>query len=140
MKRTKRSKLSKRKDDVSSAYWKKRADKAWSEAVRLNGHCVIGGPCSGQLEAHHLIPRSNLAHRHDLMNGVPLCSLHHQFSNKLSAHGAPLAFEAWLRDNLSERRAWVSLHHNDILTDKPDYKARYEQLQSVIKARKAAVQ
>jgi len=82
------------------------------------------------MEAHHLISRANKATRHDPRNGVKLCSKHHKFDNKLSAHGAPLAFAEWLQEHYPERWEWCC--ENKYKIEKPDYKQAYEDLQQIL--------
>jgi len=129
----KRSQLQKRKDKVSSPYWRKKAMAAWSKLVRLSfcNKCAICGesPC----EAHHIIPRSRHANEQNPMNGIALCASHHKWSNVLSAHGAPMAFAEWLQKNRPEQWEWICEHKFDIC-QKPDYKLRYEQLATMLEA------
>lgn len=123
------SNLAKRKQNVSSGYWLKKADAAWGEAVhRRESRCLIGEGCSGPLEAHHLISRSVRATRHDPANGICLCSLHHKWSPRLSPHGGPAGFFAWLQEYRPELWEYVRQHRHDISSGKHDYKAAFEAL------------
>lgn len=128
----KKSNLQKKKADPKSSYWRKKADSLWGELIHsLYSMCDVGrtgeGPsCSGNLEAHHLISRGNRATRHNVINGILLCSSHHKFSNKLSAHGAPLAFSEWLQTYRSRQWGWCS--ENKFKIGEYDYKQAYEDL------------
>ena len=69
----------------------------WSRIIRTrdNWACVIcGNPYKPN--AHHIIPREVKEYKFDLDNGVTLCTKHHKFCRKISAHNAPLAFFMWL--------------------------------------------
>jgi hypothetical protein len=132
-KKPRKSNLQRRKDKVGSPYWKKKADSVWSMLIRSVGRCAVCGEAGN--DAHHLIGRGRLATRHSLANGLCLCHAHHKWSNTLSAHGAPLAFAEWLQKNHPERWDWVCEHKNDIC-QKPDYKARYEELQGILDAKR----
>lgn len=124
---TKKSKLQKNKDNVKSKYWKTKADHLWGKVIhKMYPDCAVGGKCSGNLEAHHLISRANTATRHSIENGIILCSTHHKWCPKLSAHGAPLAFAEWLQINRPEQWEWAKENKHAIA--KPDYKQAYENL------------
>jgi hypothetical protein len=125
----KKSKLQKKKDDPRSKYWKARADKLWGMVIHeIYGECAIGENCAGNLEAHHLITRSNVGTRHSIENGILLCSKHHKYCTKISAHMAPLSFSEWLQQNKPETWQWCS--ENKRVISKPDYKQAYENLLS----------
>lgn len=120
----KKSKLQKNKDNPRSKYWKTKADDLWGAVIHdIYKTCIIGEDCTGRVEAHHLISRANTATRHSIENGVGLCSLHHVFSNRLSAHGAPLAFSEWLQEEHPDKWEWCS--ENKFKVAKPDYEAAY---------------
>ena len=126
----KKSKLARGKENPRSNYWRTKADTLWSEIIRSAGVCMINnGDCKGRLDPHHLINRSVGTMRHNLCVGVCLCSFHHVFSPRLSAHGAPLAFADWLQRNEPERWQFCQEHKYD--TSKPDYKAAYEFLNQI---------
>ena len=80
----------------------------WRKSVlNLNGHyCVAGIKCSGRLEAHHIIYRSQGGKEH-AENGIPLCSEHHA-----AVHARTLLVDwRWLSkaslDYLADR-GWVA--------------------------------
>lgn len=127
-KRKPKSDLQKRKDNPRSKLWKNKADKLWGKVIHAKFQCcaVANGDCRGNLEAHHLITRSNVMTRHSIDNGILLCSTHHKYSQWLSAHKAPLAFAEWLMLARPSQAKWCS--DNKYKTGKPDYKAAYENL------------
>ena len=131
--RKKKSKLQKKKDNPRSKYWENKADEVWGELVHtLYNHCLINEDCAGNLEAHHLISRANKMTRHKIENAVLLCSKHHKFCNKLSAHGAPLAFSEFLQEKHLHIWEWCSEHKYE--TGKPDYQAAYQELKQKLEA------
>jgi len=68
-------------------------DTLWSKAARkyYKGKCEICG-IKRELNAHHIIGRSNMAVRWDIENCSLVCSTHHIISSKLSAHKTILDF------------------------------------------------
>ena len=103
----KKSNLQKKKDNPRSKYWKTRADALWGKVIHeIYPRCAIDDDCAGNIEAHHLISRANTATRHAIENGIGLCSKHHKFCNRLSAHGAPLAFAEWIQKNMPKSWEW----------------------------------
>ncbi|MCK9370492.1 HNH endonuclease [Candidatus Dojkabacteria bacterium] len=99
------------KSKTTKAYLKKqerkelkRLDKEWAIAVkeRDGKKCVICGRTE-YLNSHHLIPREDHKLRHVIANGICLCSLHHRFSNIISAHKNPFMFLEWFQINRKEQ-------------------------------------
>lgn len=122
-----KSALQKRKDNPRSGYWKKKADKLWGAVIHeIYRSCAIGEDCSGPVEAHHLISRANVATRHNIENGIGLCSKHHKFDKRLSAHGAPMAFAEWIQKKHPETWEWCSENKHKIA--KPDYREAVDEL------------
>ena len=122
------SKLAKAKANPCSRYWRNKADKRWSERVREVGKCLVCGTTE-KLQAHHLISRQILPLRHEWMNGLCLCPLHHKWCRKASPHRGPgpiflyyLPVEqaGWILDQLER---W-----EDMLKEPVDFKKRYEAL------------
>jgi len=106
----KKSKLQKRKDNCKSKLWLRKADILWSNCIHLKHEhtCAVGnGDCKGNLEAHHLITRNHRNTRHEITNGILLCSLHHLYSTELSPHGGPVGFGIWMEENRPEQWDWV---------------------------------
>ena len=122
----KKSALQKKKENPNSTYWKKKADIEWGRIIHEANCCLVGGNCSGNFEAHHLISRGNTLTRHDPKNGVLLCSLHHKWSKDCSPHMAPIQFTEFLRANCPEKIEYVM--ENRYKTGKPDYKEAFERL------------
>ena len=110
-KRKKKSRRAKRRGNPNSPLWRRKADRAWSEAVyaEWDGRCAVCGE-SAHLNAHHLIPRGRRATRHDTKNGILLCVSHHLYDRTCSAHGGPLGFANWLQTNHPEVWTWVQIH------------------------------
>jgi len=122
-----KSKLQKKKDNPRSKYWKTKADALWGKVIHeIYQSCAVDKDCAGNIEAHHLISRANTATRHSIENGIGLCSKHHKFSNKLSAHGAPLAFSEWLQVDMPDTWEWCA--ENKYKISKPDYMAAHNAL------------
>ncbi len=97
-KRKRKSALAKARENPASAYWRRRADKAWSLAVRARAGnaCEICG-AKENIQAHHLLDRSYSPTRHELRNGIALCALHHKYSRFQSAHRGGLLFHSWFK-------------------------------------------
>ena len=72
----------------------KQCDNLWSSMIkqRAEGKCEMCGS-DNYLSAHHIVPRTNYALRHDLMNGVALCRRHHLYF----AHKDALEFIQWVK-------------------------------------------
>jgi hypothetical protein len=104
----KKSKLQKKKDDINSSLWRRKADKLWKELVSNNyaGRCAICGSADWT-QSHHLIPREMRSHRHVIKNGMLLCATHHRFSFELSPHKAPIAFIKWMTTHHKETWDWL---------------------------------
>ena len=126
----KKTALEKQIEDVGSKFWKKQADRAWSDLIHTwyISCAICDHTCSGPLNAHHVINKAKLATRHDPKCGCLLCRGHHIFSVDLSAHVASLAFAEWLQINRPRQWAWASEHKNDPNPEKPDYKAAMDRL------------
>ncbi len=130
IKRVKKSKLQKKRDDCHSRYWRNKCD-------GLITRMFSGKPCivCGSTEytaGHHLIGRANKMFRHDPNNLVPLCPLHHKWDSTLSAHAAPAAFAVWLSQNLPGTWAWLVQNSGKKSEGVPDYKQRFIGLGGVI--------
>lgn len=82
----------------------KEQDKEFGKAVkeRDGWKCVICGD-TNKPNCHHILPRENRTLRHDLMNGITLCILHHKFSLKISPHKNAFEFFCWLEKNRLEQ-------------------------------------
>lgn len=96
--KTKAKKKYKRKSKYAIA--KSTVDRKWSEVIRKEAgyKCEYCGAIDN-LNAHHIISRSNHAVRWNLDNGVCLCPLHHMFSNTMSAHKNPMEFALWIHNH-----------------------------------------
>lgn len=130
-KKKKKTNLQKKKDKVNSKYWRNKADEYWKEYIHKRGECAVNNKdCKGNLEAHHLISRSQAVTRHKPVNGILLCSNHHKFSVKCSPHKGPVGFSIWLKENKPARYNFVET--NRYLTgEKVDYKAACERFERI---------
>jgi len=128
-KHKKKSKLQKHKDDPNSVYWRRKADRLWSERVRERdgGKCVICGE-SKNVQTHHLIDRSVKHLRHRLENGVTLCPRCHKFDRRISAHRGAIPFSERLRDERPEQFKWVMDHYLFLDDAEWDYRGAYWKL------------
>jgi len=126
-----KSALQKRKDNPRSGYWKKKADAAWGEYMHKRfDSCAICRKKTN-LEAHHLISRSNVLTRHLPINGIILCSNHHKFDVQISAHKGPIGFSNWMIDNRKEQVDFVT--QNRFKTgEKAHYEASFIYLTELI--------
>ena len=108
MKQKKKSLLQKKIEDENSKLWRNKADKLWKLIVHLeyNNKCAICGSIE-YVQAHHLIPREMLSHRHIIQNGVILCCSHHKYSFEISPHKAPVAFFKWLIEHDENKWKWL---------------------------------
>ena len=130
-KKGEKSGLQKRKDNVNSLYWKRKAMAVWSAIMHTKfDTCLVGVGCQGRLEAHHLLSRAKVMTRNDINNGVLLCSLHHKFSTEISPHTAPIQFTEFLRENYPDKIEYVM--ENMHKTGKPNYLADYEKLTEIM--------
>lgn len=63
-------------------------DKLWSRTIRLgfvqcllqNSDPIKFGGCSGGCQAHHVIRRGETPTRHEVNNGLKLCTIHHMMA------------------------------------------------------------
>lgn len=120
--------LKQKKANCRSKYWQSKADSLWGAVIHeIYPSCPVNNDCAGNMEAHHLISRSNKITRHSIENGICLCSKHHKFDHKLSAHKAPLAFSEWLMKKHPISWEWCSENKHNI--QKPDYEEAFKDLQ-----------
>ena len=129
MKRKKTSKLAKGKADVTSRYWRTKADRAWAVLVkqRAHGKCEVCRT-NQNLQSHHLFDRSRKDMRHELRNGICLCAKHHKWNREISAHRGSVAFYSWF---VREHREWWAWLLSNLYAPKDyeiDYKAAFERL------------
>ena len=129
-----KSKLAKRKANPNSTYWKRKADEAWANEIKKVGKCEICGRTTGN-NAHHIIARIRLRFRHDLSNGVCLCSYCHTFDPAISPHIDSFSAEnfiRWLKGCRPGQYQWFEENKHD--KRKPDwtYKDKYEELKGKI--------
>lgn len=101
----------------SASYYKRKADKLFSEIVRARGRCEKCGG-NGVLQCAHIIPRTNLTLRWDFENALCLdmkCHIWWQHKN-------PLEFTTWFKEKYPERYIYLMRRRNDyIKRTKHDY-------------------
>ena len=87
------------KKQSSKGYIETKQDATWAKFIKSNAgnRCEYCGK-RDNLNAHHIFSRSNKAVRHNLDNGVSLCTSHHVFNSKFSAHLAPTEFIEWIKE------------------------------------------
>ncbi len=115
------------KDNPNSRYWKTKADDAWRAEIRAVGSCEICGHKTG-LNAHHLIGRTNLLFRHDLSNGVCLCSGCHLFKDH-SPHRDLIStdnFILWLKAERPGQWQWYKENKDNKRLRELTYRDSYE--------------
>jgi hypothetical protein len=97
---------------------RKKCDRLWSKAVRNDwaGRCAVCGKKA--TEAHHLVPRQHYATRHDLLNGVALCTYCHIWNKKTAPHQNASAWEKWLKDHHYARYVWCQDNDRPIFQGK----------------------
>ena len=113
----------------NNKYWKKKADVLWSMLINSQGGCAICGNINTQ--AHHILTRGSYPkYRHDLRNGIPLCFQHHMAQKRglISAHGSPLDFMDWLKENRYSQWKWVQEARRDNGKRRITWKESYENL------------
>lgn len=94
-------------------------DKEWSKAIKeRDGYkCVICGSTL-KLNSHHLIARENHICKFDINNGITLCTKHHFFCRKISAHNNPIGFFIWLELNRPEQYQYCIWKMQEIINDR----------------------
>jgi predicted restriction endonuclease len=80
---------------------------------RAGYRCEICGKSNCKLDPHHIITRKNLTTKWDLHNGVCLCCGCHTLKGRLSAHGDPLFFTAWLLEHRPEDYEYLRVKKNE---------------------------
>ena len=120
----------------NQTYWRKKADKEWARIIKQVGHCEICGSTK-RLTAHHLIAKGGTGagkFRHDISNGICLCSYHHTMGKDISAHGGMNAVEAfieWLKANRNGQWQWYEENKKNKIFVQTDYEAEYYKLKEI---------
>ena len=114
----------------NSRTWKKKSDDLWSKVVKSGGRCEICNS-GGKLDAHHIITRTRLRYRHDLSNGICLCSRCHRFDPDISPHVDSFGAEnflAALKSMCPDKYKWYQDHKHDKRQKEETYKEAYARL------------
>ena len=87
------------KKQSSKGYLEAKQDTVWANFIKDNAgrKCEYCGKTEN-LNAHHIFSRSNKQVRHDLDNGISLCSGHHVLLSTFSAHKTPAEFIEWIKE------------------------------------------
>ena len=123
--------LAKRKANPNSKYWKGKADDEWSREIKAVGRCEYCGSTTNQLNSHHIISRTRLRFRHDLSNGVCLCSRCHAFDPAISPHADSYGAENfldWLANERWGQWIWYEQNKHDKRQPEWTYRDKYEEL------------
>ena len=132
-----------RKQKSKPKNWKLKADNLWSLIIRKHyqrceicdrpGKKTKSGFKIGGLIAHHLISRGILLWRHNLRNGVCLCTYCHLFHKTCSPHGGTITamrgFMKWMEENKPKQWAWFEEHELEHRTPKYTYEETAKYLQ-----------
>ena len=128
----------------NSKTWKKRADDEWKRQILCNAfgqkmHCEVCAQRGAanhehQVHIHHLISRTNLRYRHDLMNGIRLCATHHNIGGwmiDICAEGdlnQVTNFETWLCAHKYKQWQWWMKAKEDKRQKTWSYQEAFERL------------
>jgi len=113
----------------SPKWWRNKCDDLWKLIVKRDRKCERCGRTDRQLHAHHLMTRAKIFFRHNLNNGICLCSRCHTFDVDISAHEAPWAFETWMMNHREDQyKWWVENRYKVIKGRKIDYEQVYDML------------
>jgi len=124
----------------NSKYWRNKADLMWSNVIRQVGECEmcrrrgIKGEKQGwtNLYAHHLIEKSyGRKYRHDLSNGICLCTPCHKWDRDKAPHQNKNGFKEWMKENRPGQYEWWMRNEEDKKTLPVNYQANYEILKQM---------
>jgi hypothetical protein len=104
-------------------------DKKWSKKAREEKPYCEYCKATEFLNAHHYKGRSCKATRLMLENAVILCSKHHVFSSKFSAHKTPEKFKRWFKKEFPERRKQIIIKAQSMMSERAaiqEWKDLYE--------------
>ncbi len=119
---------SKKRKPTKRKKMEERCDNLWADLIKKawGGGCAVCGK-SYQLNAHHIITRSNKQLRWDIKNGIALCPQHHTLSSRLSAHKTPDDFIAWFQKNYAATYDYLQSRKQE-KPKKQDMDSMYEEL------------
>lgn len=130
MKKIKKSKLQKNKENPYSRYWRNKALHRWSSIVReRDGGCVICG-AKTTADAHHLLPKEYFAQFATCIeNGVSLCKKCHKYSATAS-HRNSFYFVEKIKQNRKNQFDWVMsrIYNKSIKMSENNWQKAYEKL------------
>jgi 5-methylcytosine-specific restriction endonuclease McrA len=117
----------------------KKADALWSKCVVLiwAGECACCPTTTRRMNGHHGIPRSHMAHRYRLDNGMCLCVSCHTLGDGVTPHKTPLLWSDWMKENYPKRAERIRAHSRDMLPRPGNtvewYQEQIERLRAVLK-------
>lgn len=103
---------------------KNKCDKLWSEAIRSRGVCQWCGAKNVRFEAAHIISRTYSKTRHNLFNGLCLCSSCHRRGHQFPTLFTELVIKIIGKEKLDE------LHTE---AQRTDYKVDYDTVLCTLK-------
>ena len=124
--------------DPNSRTWKKKADDMWAAVIRQIGFCEYCNAQDRQLHAHHIISRTRLRFRHDISNGICICSRCHVFDTDISPHQDSYGAERFLHFLEAERPGqfqWYEENKHDKRQPGKTYQECYEELKEIFERR-----
>lgn len=92
-------------------YWKRQLDPLMSRLVREKGFCEKCGRRNGVMNWSHVIGRTNLTLRWDIINALCLCYQCHLYF----WHTEPLEATIWFHSKFPERYEYLMKNKNTIL-------------------------
>lgn len=98
--------------------------KLWQEVIKKRANYICEYPLcrkSENLNAHHIITRSNYAVRYDTDNGICLCSGHHSMLT-CSAHKDPFFKDTLIENGVRTKEFFSKLKLRSAQFYKPDKK------------------
>lgn len=96
---------------VKKTTLRNKADKLFSQRIRMNGVCVAYSlhiRCGGALQCAHIISRANMRLRYDYHNAIPLCMAHHRWF-----HQHPFEFVEFIKTSFPLDYAYVMAHKDE---------------------------
>lgn len=113
------------------------ADFLWRECVKImwGRRCAFEkvSPCSGRLEVHHIISKIYHHTRCALMNGIPLCTHHHQYDREVAPHVSQRKFEVVLKEKYPGLAEWKEMQGCDREIVRTHFKSVIQTLEDVKK-------
>jgi len=126
--------LKQKKANPNSKYWRKKADDIWSDVIKQVGQCEYCGNTIRQLHSHHILARTRPRFRHDISNGVCLCSTCHNFDPTISPHQDSYGgerFLEWLKLYRPGQFVWYQENKEDKRQKEKTYEQCFNELKEI---------